>query len=90
MGLTVVLRLIAEVDGAMPVVDATVQLVDGHFAIPERQRRDSDQAVRIGAAPVGQEVVVGADTRGDQFTITEAEEVAVAESADVRIHQLGL
>ena len=57
--LAVVLGLVAEVHRPVAVGDAAVQLGDGEVDVPERQGGDGDEPVGGGAAPVGEEVVVG-------------------------------
>ena len=58
--LAVVLRLVAEVHRPVAELDAALQLGDREVDVPERQRGDREQPVGVGAAPVGEEVVVGA------------------------------
>ena len=88
MGLSVVLGLVAEVHRAVPAPDATLELGHREVDVPEGQRGHGEQAGGVGAAPVGEEVVVRAHARVDEVAVAEAEEVAVAETAHVRVQHL--
>ena len=62
-----------------------LDLLDRCFDVPEGQGHHRQQAIQVGARPVDEEVVVGADALEHQLGLAEAQEAARAEAAEVRI-----
>jgi hypothetical protein len=83
------LRLAGEEDAFVAEAGAAFDLGDRGLHVPERERRDRDQAARIGAAPIGQEVVVGAHAGEHQLGILKSEEDLAPEPADVGVDRHG-
>ena len=86
--LAVVLRLVAEVDGFVAHVEASLDFTNCQIEIPKRNCGNRNQTSRVGAAPVGEEIVVGTHALCNKFTIAETKEVPVAESTHVGIEDL--
>jgi hypothetical protein len=68
--------------------DRAVHLLHALLRRPRTASRHRDQPIRIGAAPVDQEVVVGAHALEHQLGLLELEEAARAEAAHVRVQDL--
>ena len=89
VGQVVELRLPGEQHPPMTRGRAPLHLRHRGRDVPERGRHDREQATRIGAAPLEQEVVVRADARQHQLRVAEPEELLVPEAGHVRIQRLG-
>jgi hypothetical protein len=84
------LGLVAREDGLVPEGRAALDLVHPGIDIPEGARHHGDEALRIGAAPLDQEVVVGLHALEHELGIPDLEEGLGPEAAGVGVENLGM
>ena len=82
------MRLVAEVDGFVPHLQAPLDFSHREIQIPERHGADGHEAVGCYARPVDEPVVVGFDAFIHEVALADAQEVAVAEAAHIGIQHL--
>ena len=88
-GLPEGLRFAGEQDAAVAHRRAPAYLTHGRLHIPERGGGDGQQSARVRRGPLGLPVVVGLDTGQHELGVLQFEELLVAETGHVGIHDHG-